>query len=48
MKASYFSLNKPSYPSYKIDMLYLTLAITLLLTGAGILLLDHILGISAL
>ncbi|MFP3166640.1 MAG: hypothetical protein RXR36_05100 [Nitrososphaeria archaeon] len=45
MKASYFSLNKPSY---KIDMLYLTLAITLLLTGAGILSLDHILGISAL
>jgi uncharacterized membrane protein YphA (DoxX/SURF4 family) len=45
MKASYFSLNKPSY---KIDMLYFTLAIILLLTGAGIFSLDHILGISAL
>ncbi len=45
MKASYVSLDKPSY---EIDMLYLLLAITLLVTGPGIISLDNVLGISAL
>jgi len=43
MKASYISMDKPSY---EVDMLYLLIAITLAIIGPGAFSIDHLIGLA--